>query len=56
MDAFINGIKSQIDNGILGDPRRANVELGRELLEAISEDQATQIRKIVAILSKKNRA
>jgi creatinine amidohydrolase len=56
MDAFINGIKSQVNNGILGDPRRANAELGRELLDAIAEDQAIQIRKIIGILSKKNRA
>lgn len=56
MDAFINGIKSQTDNGILGDPRRATAELGNELLEAIAEDQATQISKIIAIISSPKRA
>ena len=56
MDAFIHGIKSQIDNGILGDPRRATAELGNELLEAISEDQAIQIRKILGAINSNKRA
>lgn len=56
MDAFINGIKSQIDNGILGDPLRATPELGNELLEAISEDQAVQIKKILGRINSSRRA
>lgn len=54
MDAFIHGIKSQIDNGTLGDPRRANVELGERLLEMTAEDEAKQIMKIMKLLEKKS--
>ncbi len=54
MDAFIHGIKSQIDNGILGDPRRAKADLGERLLESIASEQAAQIQKIMAVLNKKS--
>jgi creatinine amidohydrolase len=50
MQAFTHGIKAQIKNGILGDPRRSTAELGEEMLEAYAEEQASQIKKIMGIL------
>jgi creatinine amidohydrolase len=55
MDAFIHGIKSQIKNGILGDPRRAEPKIGEDFLEAIAELQAAQIKKIMKLLHKSPR-
>jgi creatinine amidohydrolase len=56
MDAFTHGIKSQSDNGILGDPLRASAKLGEEMLEAYAEEEAAQIRKIIAVLEKNKQA
>jgi len=52
MQAFTHGIKAQIDNGTLGDPRRSTKELGEEMLDSYAEEQASQIKKIMATLEK----
>ncbi|MCL5069172.1 MAG: creatininase family protein [Thaumarchaeota archaeon] len=52
MDNFIRGIKAKVGNGVLGDPRRASVEIGNELLEATAEEQANRIQKIIKVLAK----
>lgn len=46
-NSFIYGIRSQSPNGILGDARGADAEVGRELLRRKADRLAAQIRALV---------
>ena len=52
MDTFIRGIKAKVSNGVLGDPRRANSEMGIELLDATADEEADRIQKVMNVLAK----
>ena len=43
ISSFIHGIKSQAENGVLGDPTGANAEIGKELFEAKVRDLVEEI-------------
>ena len=45
MESFIHGIKSQSENGILGDPTGSNAEIGKEILEIKVNEVAEEVRK-----------
>lgn len=47
LESFVYGVRSQSPNGILGDPRKADGEAGRELLQARVELTAERIRRLV---------
>jgi creatinine amidohydrolase/Fe(II)-dependent formamide hydrolase-like protein len=52
MDSFIHGIKHFSKNGILGDPRGANKEVGEALWEIVVRILADEIKKSLAATGK----
>ena len=45
---FSAGLQSITANGILGDPRRATAEMGRQVLDLTIREMAADIRALVA--------
>ena len=43
ISSFIHGIKSQVENGILGDPTGANADIGKEIFDAKVNDIVSEI-------------
>ena len=43
ISSFIHGIKSQAENGVLGDPTGANADIGKEIFEAKVNDLVEEI-------------
>jgi creatinine amidohydrolase len=48
IERFVYGIRSQSPNGILGDPRGAQAEAGRRLMEARIKEGAEEVRRMIS--------